>query len=57
VDGDSDEQGQQGVDDGTVASVRRRGRAELRERGYTLRSTVRELRQVARLSSWLAAQG
>ena len=32
-------------------------RAELRERGYTVRSTVCELRQVARLSSWLAAQG
>lgn len=32
-------------------------RAELRERGYTVRSTVCELRQVARLSCWLAAGG
>ena len=32
-------------------------RAELRERGYTVRSTVGELRQVARLSCWLAARG
>jgi len=32
-------------------------RAELRERGYTVRSAVCELRQVARLSCWLAVQG
>jgi site-specific recombinase XerD len=32
-------------------------RVELRERGYTVRSTVCELRQVARLSCWLAAGG
>jgi site-specific recombinase XerD len=32
-------------------------RAELRERGYTARSTVSELRQVAQLSCWLAARG
>jgi hypothetical protein len=30
-------------------------RAELRRRGYTALSTVNELRQVGRLSSWLAA--
>ena len=30
---------------------------ELRRRGYTVRSTVCELRQVARLSGWLAARG
>ena len=30
---------------------------ELRARGYTPRSTVNELRQVARLSLWLAARG
>ena len=32
-------------------------RVELRGRGYTVRSTVSELRQVARLSCWLAARG
>jgi integrase/recombinase XerD len=32
-------------------------RVELRERGYAVRSTVGELRQVARLSCWLAAHG
>jgi len=32
-------------------------RMELRGRGYTVRSTVCELRQVARLSCWLAARG
>ncbi|MCA1697875.1 MAG: site-specific integrase [Actinobacteria bacterium] len=32
-------------------------RVELRERGYTVRSAVCELRQVARLSCWLAARG
>jgi integrase/recombinase XerD len=32
-------------------------RVELRGRGYTVRSTVGELRQVARLSCWLAARG
>jgi integrase/recombinase XerD len=32
-------------------------RVELRRRGYTVRSTVCELRQVARLSCWLAARG
>jgi integrase/recombinase XerD len=32
-------------------------RTELRGRGYTVRSTVLELRQVARLSCWLAARG
>jgi integrase/recombinase XerD len=32
-------------------------RVELRRRGYTVRSTVGELRQVARLSCWLAARG
>jgi integrase/recombinase XerD len=32
-------------------------RVELRGRGYTVRSTVCELRQVARLSCWLAARG
>ncbi len=32
-------------------------RAELHRRGYTVRSTVSELRQVARLSCWLAARG
>lgn len=32
-------------------------RAELRARGYTVRSAVGELRQVARLSCWLAARG
>ena len=32
-------------------------RAELRGRGYAVRSTVGELRQVARLSCWLAARG
>jgi hypothetical protein len=32
-------------------------REELRDRGYTVRSTVCELRQVARLSCWLAARG
>jgi len=32
-------------------------RAELYRRGYTVRSTVCELRQVARLSCWLAARG
>jgi integrase/recombinase XerD len=32
-------------------------RVELHQRGYTVRSTVGELRQVARLSSWLAARG
>jgi integrase len=31
--------------------------AELRERGYTARSTVGELRQVAQLSCWLAIHG
>jgi integrase/recombinase XerD len=32
-------------------------RVELRERGYTVRSGVCELRQVARLSCWLEARG
>ena len=32
-------------------------RGELRRRGYTARSTVNELRQVARLSCWLEARG
>jgi len=32
-------------------------RAELYRRGYTVRSAVSELRQVARLSCWLAARG
>jgi site-specific recombinase XerD len=32
-------------------------RVELQGRGYTVRSTVCELRQVARLSRWLAARG
>jgi hypothetical protein len=32
-------------------------RVELRWRGYTVRSTVCELRQVARLSCWLATRG
>jgi integrase/recombinase XerD len=32
-------------------------RAELRERGYAVRSTVNELRQAARVSCWLAARG
>jgi site-specific recombinase XerD len=32
-------------------------RAELRGRGYTALSTVNELRQVGRLSAWLAASG
>ena len=32
-------------------------RVELRRRGYTVRSTVSKLRQVARLSCWLAARG
>jgi hypothetical protein len=32
-------------------------RAELRERGYTARSSVYALRQVAQLSLWLAAHG
>lgn len=31
--------------------------AELLERGYTVRTTVGELRQVGRLSSWLGARG
>ncbi len=32
-------------------------RLELKERGYTPLTTVNELRQVARLSSWLEASG
>ncbi len=32
-------------------------RAELRRRGYTARSTISELRQAARFSRWLEADG
>ena len=32
-------------------------RVELLERGYTVRTSVGELRQVARLSGWLAGVG
>jgi len=42
---------------GPLASFADAYRVELRRRGYTVRSTVCELRQVARLSGWLAARG
>jgi len=42
---------------GRLAPFANAFRAELRERGYTVRTTVWELRQVARLSLWLEAQG
>jgi len=42
---------------GPVASCADAYRAELRERGYTPLSTVNELRQVARFSRWLQADG
>lgn len=42
---------------GPLAPFAEAYRAELRERGYTVRSTVCELRQAARLSGWLATRG
>ncbi len=42
---------------GPVAPFADAYRAELGGRGYTVRSTVGELRQMARLSCWLAARG
>ena len=42
---------------GPLAPLADAYRAELCERGYTVRTTVGELRQVARLSSWLGARG
>jgi hypothetical protein len=38
---------------GPLAPFEAAYRAELRRRGYTPRSAVNELRQVARLSRWL----
>lgn len=42
---------------GPLASFTRAYEAELDERGYTRRSAVNQLRQVARLSCWLEANG
>jgi integrase len=42
---------------GPLAPFEAAYRAELRRRGYTPRSAVNELRQVARLSRWLEASG
>jgi site-specific recombinase XerD len=42
---------------GPLAAFTKAYEAELRERGYTRRSAVSQLRQVARLSRWLEANG
>lgn len=42
---------------GPLAAFTKAYEAELKERGYTRRSAVNQLRQVARLSGWLEANG
>src|ERR1700716_1932521 len=49
--------GSRGLMTGSVGPFADAYRVELRGRGYTVRSTVCELRRVARLSCWLAARG
>ena len=56
-DGQADEQGVRGVDDGPLVSFEDAYREELRRRGCTVRSAVCEVRQVARFSRWLDADG
>ena len=53
----ANEQVEPGCGDGAACPVRRELSRELRRRGYTPRSAVNELRQVARLSRWLEDRG
>jgi integrase/recombinase XerD len=57
VDGQAHEQGQQVLMTGPLVPFADAYRAELYRRGYTVRSAVCELRQVARFSRWLEAGG